>query len=136
MDRGLRRRPSFAVRRRIVVTSPVHGAWILRARDTSRRARWDRGESSPDSVACPLFAGATAAHPSDAALTAGSSLQRLAQAPPQQGKASPGPGRQSRAASPGPTEGGWVGQTTSQSRARTLTTGEQVAAGPLSPSPF
>ena len=73
------------------------------------------GGSSPDPVVCPLFAGATAAQPADAALTAGSSLQPLAQpGPPAAGERSRGAGSPVEGGPPG-SHRGQVGQTTRRS---------------------
>ena len=77
---GLLRRPSSAVRLRIVVTSPRPRGPAPPGRGCGHGAHvGTAGGSSPDPVVCPLFAGATSAQPADAALTAGSSLQPLAQ---------------------------------------------------------
>ena len=60
---------------------PSAGPGSSRPEMRSQCARRDSRGSSPDPVrvVCPLFAGATAAQPGDAALTGGSSLQPLAQ---------------------------------------------------------
>ena len=96
------------------------------------------GWSSCYPVVCPLFAGATAAQPADAhsanwharsacslavglggflehaVILCSTELNGAALPPP--GNFRPGPGRQSRAARLGHTEGKWVGQTTRQSQ--------------------
>ena len=82
------------MRFRIFVTSPCpRGPAPLGRRCDHGAHVGTAGGSSLDPIVCPLFAGATAAQPADASLTAGAAL-------PSPGNARPGPGRQSKAASP------------------------------------
>ena len=98
---------------------PSAGPGSSRPEMRSQCARRDSRGSSPDPVrvVCPLFAGATAAQPGDAALTAGSSLQPLAQPSRRRGPLARG-----RVASRGRPDRGRVGGTNHKAervRART-----------------